>query len=296
MADLGAFGSNPGNLLARFYRPKELLLPAPLVVVLHGCTQDAASYDQGSGWSRLADRYGFALLFPEQQRLNNPNLCFNWFRPEDTVRDSGEAASIRQMIGKMTEDHPIDPARIFVTGLSAGGAMTSTMLATYPELFAGGAIIAGIAYGCAGSVGEAFQCMAGSGRTPATTLGENVRRASNHQGPWPRVSVWHGTADPTVTASNGEDIVRQWLTVHRLRAKPHLVENVDGYPHRVWQDKEGRAAVDQYEITGMGHGTPLAPGKGKGRSGQAGPHMLDAAISSTDRIAAFWGIADGKAG
>jgi poly(hydroxyalkanoate) depolymerase family esterase len=290
LADFAFFGLNPGNLRARFYVPKKLAKPAPLVVVLHGCTQDAASYDQGSGWSKLADRHGFALLFPEQRRINNPNMCFNWFRPGDSVREGGEAASIRQMIAKMVAEYPIDPHRIFVTGLSAGGAMTSVMLATYPELFAGGAIIAGISYGCAGSVGEAFECMAGYERTPATTLGDNVRRASGHKGPWPRVSVWHGTADPTVTASNGTDIVRQWLTVHGLRAKPSLIETVDGYPHRVWQGKDGRALVEQYEITGMGHGTPLSTGRGVGRSGKAGPHMLDVAISSTDRIAAFWGI------
>jgi feruloyl esterase len=201
----------------------------------------------------------------------------------------GEAESIRQMIAKVATDLRVNTRRIYITGLSAGGGMTSAMLAGYPEVFAGGAIIAGIAYGCAGSVGEAFQCMAGGGRTPATTLGDNVRRASRHQGPWPRVSVWHGTADPTVTSSNGEDIVRQWLTVHGLRAKPNIVETVDGYPHRVWTDKEGRPAVEQYEITGMGHGTPLSPGDGN--VGKAGPHMLDVDISSTQKIADFWGLA-----
>ena len=93
----------------------------------------------------LADLHGFAVLFPEQQRANNANLCFNWFVPEDIRRDSGEALSIRQMIEAMVVAHGLDRSRIFVTGLSAGGAMASAMLATYPEIFAGGAIIAGLA-------------------------------------------------------------------------------------------------------------------------------------------------------
>ena len=142
LTDLTNFGSNPGALRARTYIPKNLQKGAPLVVVLHGCTQNAAGYDAGSGWSQLADRHGFALLFPEQTRANNPNLCFNWFLPSDSKRDSGEALSVRQMIGEMVETYDIDQSRIFMTGLSAGGAMASIMLASYPELLAGGAIIA----------------------------------------------------------------------------------------------------------------------------------------------------------
>src|SRR5690242_10684259 len=96
LTDFTGFGSNPGNLRARIYLPDGLAADAPLVVVLHGCTQNAAGYDHGAGWSQLADRHGFALLFPEQQRSNNANLCFNWFEPADIKRGSGELLSIRQ--------------------------------------------------------------------------------------------------------------------------------------------------------------------------------------------------------
>ena len=84
--------------------PPSLAASAALVVVLHGCTQDASGYDHGSGWSRLADEQGFVLLYPEQQRGNNANLCFNWFNPGDTQRDAGEALSIRQMVAMMVAE------------------------------------------------------------------------------------------------------------------------------------------------------------------------------------------------
>ena len=290
LSDLEGVREDPGNLRGRFYVPAGLKRPAPLVVVLHGCTQDAAVYDHGSGWSTLADRHGFALLFPEQRRANNPMLCFNWFSGSDTRRGMGEAASIAAMIEAMKQAHAIDPKRVFVTGLSAGGAMTAVMLATYPELFAAGAILAGVAYGCADSVGEAFDCMAGRARRDAANLARNVRRASPHEGPWPRVQVWQGSADSTVVPSNADAIVLQWTNLHGLEPKPDRIDEVEGHPRRVWLDAGGEAVVEQYTITGMAHGVPL-DGGGADALGAAGAHMLDVGLSSTARIAAFFGIA-----
>ena len=145
LVEINEFGTNPGALKMFAYVPEhDCRARSALVVVLHGCGQTAAGYDLGTGWSALAKRYGFALLMPEQQGGNNPNTCFNWFNPGDIARGGGEAASIRQMVARMVTEHKIDPRRVFITGLSAGGAMTSVMLATYPEVFAGGAIIAGL--------------------------------------------------------------------------------------------------------------------------------------------------------
>src|SRR6476646_2384924 len=104
LRELHDFGTNPGALRMFTHLPSGLADQSALVVILHGCAQTAASYDHGAGWSTLADRYGFALLLPEQQRANNPNGCFNWFQPEDTQRDSGEAASINQMIETMIHE------------------------------------------------------------------------------------------------------------------------------------------------------------------------------------------------
>ena len=148
MQEVPAFGSNPGNLRMYAHRPGRLLSAAPLVVALHGCGQGAVEFDHGTGWSTLADRLGFVVVYPEQQSSNNPKSCFSWFQPGDIVRNSGEALSIHQMVEHAIETFGADRRKVFITGLSAGGAMANAMLATYPEVYAGGAIIGGLAYGC----------------------------------------------------------------------------------------------------------------------------------------------------
>jgi feruloyl esterase len=290
LVEVAEFGSNPGNLRMLSYVPDNLAPSSPLVVVLHGCTQTAAGYDIGAGWSTLADRYGFAVLFPEQRQANNQKLCFNWFETGDITRGRGEPLSIRQMIERMTRDHAIDSRRIFVTGLSAGGAMTGVMLATYPELFAGGAVIAGLPYGSATNVQGAFEQMYQSRARPAGAWGDLVRAASPHRGPWPKLSVWHGSADATVVAGNADEILKQWLDVHGLPPQPMLEETVDGYPRRVWRNEQGQDVIESFTITSMAHGTPLETGDGENAYGSAGPFLLDVGISSTYHIARFWGL------
>lgn len=284
-----SFGSNPGALKAKCYIPAQIAQKPALVVVLHGCTQTADGYDHGAGWSQLADDHGFILLFPEQQRSNNPNLCFNWFSLADNVRDRGETLSIRQMIGTMIDAHGIDTSRIFITGLSAGGAMTSILLASYPELFAGGAIIAGLPFGAASNVQQALEAMRAPDTLSGDQLGDRVRSASDHAGPWPRIAIWHGAADQTVKSSNADAILAQWLSVHELDEAPNSTEDIVGHRYRIWHDAKGRALIEDYRIADMGHGTPLAT-TGNDACGTPMPHMLEAGISSTRRIAASWGL------
>jgi poly(hydroxyalkanoate) depolymerase family esterase len=285
------FGSNPGNLRMFDYRPPSLAHNPALVVVLHGCTQTAAGYDLGAGWSTLANRYGFALLLPQQQHSNNPNGCFNWFQPQHTRRNHGEPLSIRQMIEKSVVDHGIDRRRIFITGLSAGGAMTSVMLACYPELFAGGAIIAGLPYGAAATVQQAFEMMIQSPSRSPQEWGDLVRKASPHRGPWPRVSVWHGNDDKTVIPSNALEIIKQWTEVHGLPLSPSVKTRVDGYPRELWVNEAGDELIEAYTINNMAHGTPLGIGEAEGACGAPGPFLLPVGISSSYHIAKFFGIA-----
>jgi poly(hydroxyalkanoate) depolymerase family esterase len=292
LVETTGFGSNPGDLRMFSFVPAHLQEPRALVVVLHGCGQTAAGYDLGAGWSTLAKRYGFALLMPEQQASNNGQTCFNWFNPEDTTRERGEACSIRQMIARMADEHKISAQRIFVTGLSAGGAMTSVMLATYPEVFAAGAVIAGLPFGVATNVREALNGMFQTPSHPASELGDLVRNASDHSGPWPKLSVWHGSADRTVNPANANEILKQWLDVHQLPAAPMSEANVDGYPRQVWWNSDGETIVESYTITNMAHGTPLGIADNDERYGAQGAFLIEAGISSSYHIASFFGLTE----
>ena len=288
LTPMSDFGSNPGNLLAWHYIPEGLPATAPLVVVLHGCTQTAADYDSGSGWSALADRFGFALLFPEQQRSNNPNLCFNWFAAGDIKRGHGEVLSISQMTAAVTRKYSLDSSKTFVTGLSAGGAMAAAMLATYPEVFKGGAVIAGLPYATAASIPEAFDRMRGQGLQESDALADRVRNASDYKGPWPSVSIWHGAADGTVDRVNMEALIAQWHGVHDIDATP-TTALVAGHAVRRWNNAEGVTVIEAHTISGMGHGTPIST-SGPESAGHARPFMLDVGISSTWHIAGSWGL------
>ena len=286
---LNNFGTDPGSLSADIYIPDNFPKHGPLVVVLHGSTQSAESYDLGSGWSALADECGMALLFPEQRKTNNSIGSFNWFKLGDSHRGGGEPLSIRQMISQVVDDHAVDPSRVFITGMSSGGAMASVMLATYPEVFGGGAIIAGLPYRSANNLMQAMFRMKGYGSPSDRKLNALVRGASSFTGPWPTISVWHGDCDATVDNSNASSIVRQWQKIHKVEGPPTRVEMVDGFPRQVWCDADGRVVIEQYIIGNMGHGTPISAWGAQGL-GEESKYMLEVGISSTRHIAGFWGL------
>jgi feruloyl esterase len=276
-----AFAPNPGNLRMFSYVPPSLGAGAPLVVLLHGCGQTAAGYDAGTGWSQLAAERGFAVLAAEQKAVNNPHTCFDWFNPEDVTRGEGEVASIAAMIETMLNAHGLDRRRVFITGLSAGGAMAAAMLATYPELFAGGAIIAGLPFGAAANVRDALEVMRSAPLKTPQAWGDLVRAASPHTGPWPKISIWHGGLDPTVNISNAQASVAQWADLHGLPLTNARQEMVDGALRLGWDDR-----LEVTTVPALGHGVPIDARQ----IGMAAPFILDAGISSTTRIAAFWGL------
>ncbi|WNV83825.1 PHB depolymerase family esterase [Umezawaea sp. Da 62-37] len=284
ITEVTGFGTNPGNLRMFRYVPDGLPAGRPVVVALHGCTQDAAGYGTASGWVALADRYRFSVLLPQQQNLNNLNKCFNWFQTADTTRGQGEAASIAQMITKTAAG----PA--YVTGLSAGGAMTSVMLADYPEVFRGGGIVAGLPHGCATSVIDAYSCMnPGKNLTPQQ-WGDKVRAASPHTGPRPPVTIWHGTADYTVATANQRELVDQWTNALGTDTTADTTDTVAGHPHSVYRDASGAPVVETYTITGMGHGQPVDPGTGAQQCGTATAYVLDVNVCAAWHLAQRWGL------
>lgn len=290
--EVGAFGTNPGNLRMHIFVPAQLAAAPPLVVALHGCGQSAAEYAAGAGWSKLAEHLGFIVLYPEQQSANNANGCFSWFLPGDVRRDDGEAHSIHQMVQHVVAAYGVDRARIYVTGLSAGGAMANVMLAAYPDTFAAGAIIAGLPYGSAASMQEAFGAMFTDQQHSPRDLGDRVRSASHSSGPWPRISIWHGTADQVVRPGNADLIARQWADVHGIAIEPSFDGRHGSHGRRLWNDAGGNTLIEAFAISGMGHGVPLDAPAGVASFGSPGPYFLDAGISSTQHIAGFWGLGE----
>ncbi len=287
---VASFGSNPGRLSMYEYAPAGVPANAPLVVALHGCTQSADAY-VGAGWNQLADTWKFYVVYPQQSSSNNSNKCFQWWDAASTARDSGEALSIKQMVDSMKARHSIDPSRVFVTGLSAGAAMTSVMLATYPDVFSAGAIMAGLPFRCASSTSDAYTCMGGSvDKTPAQ-WGALVRGATKVTAAPPRVSIWQGTGDYTVRPANATELVDQWTDVNGVDTTADLTETVKGATHTVYQDGSGGARVERWLIPNMGHGTAIEPGLAAAAGcGTAGAYILSAGICSTYYAGLFFGL------
>ncbi len=291
LQEVQGFGDNPGALRMLVYTPDALASVGALVVVLHGCGQTAAGYAEGAGWLDLADRYGFVVLCPEQTSSNNINRCFNWFSPHDVARGSGEIASIAEMVQRAMTDHAVDPRRVFITGLSAGGAMTAALLAAYPELFAAGAVIAGLPYGAADNVQEALAAMRHVPTRSAKAWGDKVRQAAPKAGPWPRIAIWHGDADTTVSPQAADAIALQWTNVHGVTAPIQEKTSSPRHSHTVWRTSDGQVVVELHRIAGLGHGTPIAATGPEG-CGAAAPWILEAGLSSSLQLARSWGLAD----
>ena len=170
--------------------------------------------------------------------------------------------------------------------------MASAMLAVYPDVFAGGAIIAGLPFASATNVQEAFEVMAKGRERAGPQWGDRVRSASTHRGSWPKLSVWHGTADGIVNARNMEDILKQWADVHGVSLRPNLEHKIGGHTRRVWRTDADVDVMEAISLTGMGHGVPLATGDGPGRCGNASAFHFDVAPPRVHHIARFWGLAE----
>lgn len=189
--------------------------PLPLLVMLHGCTQDAADFARGTRIGELAALRGFIACYPEQSRTAHERRCWNWFDPANQVRGSGEPAAIASVVHDVVAEFAVDRTRVYIAGLSAGAAMASVVAVAYPELFARLVLHSGLPYGAAGSVQSALAAM--GGRIPPTT--DLVRLASRAMGPRLRAIpalVIHGAADPVVAPSNARATAEQWAGVALL--------------------------------------------------------------------------------
>jgi poly(hydroxyalkanoate) depolymerase family esterase len=168
----------------------------PLVVMLHGCTQDPDDFAAGTRMNALAQEDGFFVLYPAQAARSNSHKCWNWFSPADQRRGAGEPALLAGMVRHVLQTHPIDPDRVYVAGLSAGGAMAAILASEYADLFAAAGVHSGLPAGAAHDVASAFAAMKSG---PGAVLPRASAAAP--------VIVFHGDADATVTAANGDAVI-----------------------------------------------------------------------------------------
>lgn len=262
LTEVTDFGSNPGRLQMFTYVPQGLRAGAPLVVMLHGCAQRASDVDDETGWTQMADTYRFAMVFPQTTFVDPLGFipCFRAYDSGHNRRGVGEALSVKQMVDWMQRNQAVDPQRIYVSGISSGAFMTSVMMASYPDVFAAGAIFSGIPYRCVDRYIDLARCaVIGRSRTPRQ-WGDLVRSAyPGYRGPYPRVSIWHGTWDVVVRESNAAELVKQWTNVNGVDQTADEYNLLSGYPHAVYKTAGGEPRVEHYTLTLGGHAIQVNP-------------------------------------
>lgn len=217
----------------------------PLVVMLHGCTQDPDDFAFGTGMNFLAEEFGVLVAYPRQPQAANAQKCWNWFRPGDQERGRGEPETIAVVVRTLVDEGRVEEGRVFAAGLSAGGAAAAILGAAYPELFAAVGVHSGLPHGAAHDVASAFAAMRG----PASS------------GPRPRrfvpTIVFHGDADRTVHPSNGEAVVERAFEASQGLSAPDISQGRSEagveWTRRVRRDATDTAALEHWSLQGRGH-------------------------------------------
>jgi poly(hydroxyalkanoate) depolymerase family esterase len=232
----------------------------PLVVMLHGCTQDPDDFAAGTRMNELAREEGFFVLYPAQSKNANPSRCWNWFNESDQQRDSGETALLASMTRAVMKEHDIDPQRVYIAGLSAGGAMAAITASAYPELFAAVGVHSGLPCGAAKNLTEALMAMKTGSGGPGP-FARSLRRDAERATPVPTI-VFHGDQDRTVNPRNGEKVIAAALngakgSAARLHDTPHVEQGASGqgmrYTRSTHRDANGHIRVEHWVLHGAGH-------------------------------------------
>lgn len=241
----------------------------PLVVMLHGCTQNPDDFAAGTDMNRLAEEQQFCVLYPAQPMTANRSKCWNWFKAEDQQREGGEPAILAGMTRQIIDTYELDASRVYVAGLSAGGAMATTLAMTYPDLYAAVGVHSGLPHGVAQSLPDALGAMQG-GTGP---LGDGgMSRASEWSSEVPAI-IFHGDHDTTVHPSNADRVAAQYAASRRAGETPRpgsarvtveqgKVASGHGYTRTTHHDAKGEPRLEQWRVTGAGHA--WAGGSAKG--------------------------------
>jgi poly(hydroxyalkanoate) depolymerase family esterase len=238
----GSFSNEAGTRDYRLYVPSGPASgPRPLVVMLHGCTQDPEDFAAGTTMNLLAEDSGCLVLYPEQAASANHSQCWNWFDAAHQQRDQGEPSLIAGMTRQVMREHDADAARVYVAGLSAGGAMAGVMAATYPELYAAAGVHSGLPVGSAHDLMSALNAMKGAAKK--MRKGAAVARRIP-------VIVFHGDCDATVHPSNGQSVYEQFAHGRSLK---EVEERGAGHTRIVALDDSERAVAEHWTLHGAGH-------------------------------------------
>jgi poly(hydroxyalkanoate) depolymerase family esterase len=242
-----------GGIDYRLYRPANASADMPLVVMLHGCTQSPEDFARGTGMNQLAEERGFLVAYPRQPQSANMQKCWNWYQPANQARDRGEPALIAGVTREIIARERADPRRVYVAGLSAGGAAAAIMADAYPELFAAVGIHSGLACGAAHDMSTALAAM-------KQGVGDRAARRSDRSGSPPArfvpVITFHGDRDATVGEVNARDIVRAATAATGVPVTVTVeTGEADGrrYQRAQSRDPQGTVLIEQWTVEGAGH-------------------------------------------
>jgi poly(hydroxyalkanoate) depolymerase family esterase len=251
----------------------------PLVMMLHGCMQTPEGFAAISGMNEIAEQHNFLVVYPEQTAAANPLRCWNWFDPKHQTRETGEPALLAAVVRQVLASHRADSKRVYVVGISAGGAMASVMGATYPDLFSAIGVSAGLEFKAATTVEGGLAAMKQGGPDPAQQglLAFKAMGASARARRRMPVILFQGDADPFVNPANAEQVMQQWASTNDYLANKKINDKVTAQPAQVlegsvaggyaytrliYKDRSGRDAMEKWMVKGLGHAWSGSPAAG----------------------------------
>jgi poly(hydroxyalkanoate) depolymerase family esterase len=260
LVEVTSFGDNPGGMRMHLYAPDNRPANPAVVVAMHGCGGSGPGFYQQSEFARLADQYGFLVIYPSAQQEAGFGKCFDTWSDAAKRRGGGsDPVSIVSMVTYAERQYGGDPSRVYATGSSSGGMMTQHMLAVYPDVFKAGASFMGVPFNCFANAADyppGGRCTGGSMNRTPQQWGDAVRQAyPGYTGARPRVQLWHGTSDTLVPYSLLQESIEQWTNVFGLSQTPASTDT----PQSGWNRSRygsGTVQVEAYSIQGAGHSLP----------------------------------------